>query len=71
MPRFLDPFPIAEQSGKVANKLNLSSATLLTDIRPVFHVALLRPFHISNDFFLTFHERVEELKSSMVKDNMK
>lgn len=50
MGKHLGPYPVLERIGKVAYKLDLSSASILKDIHPVFHVSLLRPFIESQQF---------------------
>lgn len=50
MGKHLGPFPVLDRIGKAAYKLDLSSASLLKDIHPVFHVSLLRDFHESQQF---------------------
>lgn len=53
MPKHLGPFPILARIGKVAYRLDLSSAKILKDVHPVFHVSLLRDFHESKKFSRT------------------
>ena len=50
MTKHIGPFPIINRVGKVAYKLDLSSASILKDIHPVFHVSLLREFMQSTKF---------------------
>jgi hypothetical protein len=55
MGKHLGPFPVLDRIGKVAYKLDLSSASILKDIHPVFHVSLLREFVESHQFPRTAH----------------
>lgn len=50
MSKYMGPFPILERIGKVAYKLDLTSASILKEVHPVFHVSLLREYAESGKY---------------------